>query len=120
MSCHYDGGDSIILKCTAPFFQYGKVIDAGSFFQYGNMIDAGSFFLYRNMIDAGSFFQYGSMIDAGSFFQYGNVIDAGSSHTSFFLYRWPADKANGTGIVSQVTECLPEGKCTLCHVFKRL
>ncbi|KTG31638.1 hypothetical protein cypCar_00034897, partial [Cyprinus carpio] len=32
---------------------------------------------------------------------YGIVLDAGSSHTSMFIYNWPADKQNCTGIVSQ-------------------
>ncbi|NXK70190.1 ENTP8 diphosphohydrolase, partial [Sylvietta virens] len=37
--------------------------------------------------------------------QYGLVFDAGSTHTSLYIYRWPADKENGTGIVSQVEAC---------------
>ncbi|XP_029295638.1 ectonucleoside triphosphate diphosphohydrolase 2-like [Cottoperca gobio] len=36
---------------------------------------------------------------------YGIVLDAGSSHTSMYIYRWPADKQNGTGIVTQHSEC---------------
>nr|XP_055054317.1 ectonucleoside triphosphate diphosphohydrolase 2-like [Misgurnus anguillicaudatus] len=40
---------------------------------------------------------------------YGIVLDAGSSHTSLFIYRWPADKQNGTGIVSQHSECHVKG-----------
>ncbi|KAF7657817.1 hypothetical protein LDENG_00021940 [Lucifuga dentata] len=36
---------------------------------------------------------------------YGVVFDAGSSHTSMYVYKWPADKENGTGIVTQHSEC---------------
>ncbi|NP_001004643.1 ectonucleoside triphosphate diphosphohydrolase 2a.1 [Danio rerio] len=42
-------------------------------------------------------------------FMYGIVLDAGSSHTSMFIYKWPADKQNGTGIVSQHSECHAKG-----------
>ncbi|NXW33779.1 ENTP8 diphosphohydrolase, partial [Phaetusa simplex] len=41
--------------------------------------------------------------------QYGLVFDAGSTHTSLYIYRWPADKENGTGIVSQVAVCNVSG-----------
>ncbi|NXS59620.1 ENTP8 diphosphohydrolase, partial [Brachypteracias leptosomus] len=41
--------------------------------------------------------------------QYGLVFDAGSTHTSLYIYRWPADKENGTGIVSQVDSCTVDG-----------
>ncbi|XP_047448186.1 ectonucleoside triphosphate diphosphohydrolase 2-like [Mugil cephalus] len=40
---------------------------------------------------------------------YGIVLDAGSSHTSMYIYKWPADKQNGTGIVSEHDECHAEG-----------
>uniref|UniRef100_A0A8U7N2G2 Ectonucleoside triphosphate diphosphohydrolase 8 n=1 Tax=Corvus moneduloides TaxID=1196302 RepID=A0A8U7N2G2_CORMO len=40
---------------------------------------------------------------------YGLVFDAGSTHTSLYIYRWPADKENGTGIVSQVEACYVSG-----------
>ncbi|XP_054876462.1 ectonucleoside triphosphate diphosphohydrolase 2-like [Poeciliopsis prolifica] len=40
---------------------------------------------------------------------YGIVLDAGSSHTSMFIYKWPADKQNGTGIVTQHSECDAKG-----------
>ncbi|XP_053181789.1 ectonucleoside triphosphate diphosphohydrolase 2-like [Scomber japonicus] len=40
---------------------------------------------------------------------YGIVLDAGSSHTSMYIYKWPADKINGTGIVTQHSECHVEG-----------
>ncbi|KAF4801694.1 Ectonucleoside triphosphate diphosphohydrolase 8 [Turdus rufiventris] len=41
--------------------------------------------------------------------KYGLVFDAGSTHTSLYIYRWPADKENGTGIVSQVDACSVSG-----------
>ncbi|XP_072792732.1 ectonucleoside triphosphate diphosphohydrolase 8 isoform X3 [Taeniopygia guttata] len=40
---------------------------------------------------------------------YGLVFDAGSTHTSLYIYRWPADKENDTGIVSQVEACSVAG-----------
>lgn len=42
--------------------------------------------------------------------QYGIVLDAGSSHTSMFIYKWPADKENDTGIVGQHSSCNVRGK----------
>uniref|UniRef100_A0A8D0H1E6 Ectonucleoside triphosphate diphosphohydrolase 2 n=1 Tax=Sphenodon punctatus TaxID=8508 RepID=A0A8D0H1E6_SPHPU len=42
-------------------------------------------------------------------FKYGIVMDAGSSHTAMFIYKWPADKENDTGIVSQHSMCDVEG-----------
>ncbi|XP_062472047.1 ectonucleoside triphosphate diphosphohydrolase 8-like isoform X1 [Pezoporus occidentalis] len=41
--------------------------------------------------------------------KYGLVFDAGSTHTALYIYRWPADKENGTGIVSQVEACIAAG-----------
>ncbi|XP_070107330.1 ectonucleoside triphosphate diphosphohydrolase 2 isoform X2 [Equus caballus] len=41
--------------------------------------------------------------------RYGIVLDAGSSHTSMFIYKWPADKKNDTGIVSQHSSCNVHG-----------
>ncbi|NWU93340.1 ENTP8 diphosphohydrolase, partial [Upupa epops] len=41
--------------------------------------------------------------------QYGLVFDAGSTHTALYIYQWPADKENGTGIVSQVKSCSVSG-----------
>uniref|UniRef100_A0A674GSX7 Ectonucleoside triphosphate diphosphohydrolase 8 n=2 Tax=Taeniopygia guttata TaxID=59729 RepID=A0A674GSX7_TAEGU len=41
--------------------------------------------------------------------KYGLVFDAGSTHTSLYIYRWPADKENDTGIVSQVEACSVAG-----------
>lgn len=42
--------------------------------------------------------------------QYGIVLDAGSSHTSMFVYKWPADKENDTGIVGQHSSCDVQGE----------
>ncbi|KFW82735.1 Ectonucleoside triphosphate diphosphohydrolase 2, partial [Manacus vitellinus] len=41
--------------------------------------------------------------------QYGIVLDAGSSHTAMFVYKWPADKENDTGVVSEHGMCDVEG-----------
>uniref|UniRef100_A0A8D0HAR3 Ectonucleoside triphosphate diphosphohydrolase 8 n=1 Tax=Sphenodon punctatus TaxID=8508 RepID=A0A8D0HAR3_SPHPU len=41
--------------------------------------------------------------------QYGIVFDAGSSHTSLFVYQWPSDKENNTGVVSQTFSCHVDG-----------
>ncbi|XP_006900718.1 PREDICTED: ectonucleoside triphosphate diphosphohydrolase 2 [Elephantulus edwardii] len=41
--------------------------------------------------------------------KYGIVLDAGSSHTSMFVYKWPADKENDTGIVGQHSHCDVKG-----------
>lgn len=45
--------------------------------------------------------------------QFGIVFDAGSSHTSLFVYQWPADKENNTGVVSQALACQVEGQWAL-------
>ncbi|XP_040053701.2 ectonucleoside triphosphate diphosphohydrolase 2 [Gasterosteus aculeatus] len=42
-------------------------------------------------------------------FMYGIVLDAGSSHTALYIYKWPADKQNGTGVVTQHGECHANG-----------
>lgn len=42
--------------------------------------------------------------------QYGIVLDAGSSHTNLYVYEWPAEKENDTGVVQQVEVCKVEGK----------
>ncbi|KAK2818906.1 hypothetical protein Q5P01_024467 [Channa striata] len=42
-------------------------------------------------------------------FMYGIVLDAGSSHTALYIYKWPADKQNGTGVVTQHGECQAKG-----------
>ncbi|XP_060613741.2 ectonucleoside triphosphate diphosphohydrolase 8 [Anolis sagrei] len=41
--------------------------------------------------------------------KYGLVFDAGSSHTSLFVYQWPMDKENNTGVVSQTFSCHVNG-----------
>ncbi|XP_075468403.1 ectonucleoside triphosphate diphosphohydrolase 1 isoform X1 [Ascaphus truei] len=41
--------------------------------------------------------------------KYGIVLDAGSSHTSLYIYEWPAEKENDTGVVQQVEDCKVEG-----------
>lgn len=38
------------------------------------------------------------------------MLDAGSSHTAMFIYKWPADKENDTGVVSEHSMCDVEGK----------
>lgn len=38
------------------------------------------------------------------------MLDAGSSHTSLYIYKWPAEKENDTGVVHQITECKLKGK----------
>ncbi|XP_069022217.1 ectonucleoside triphosphate diphosphohydrolase 2-like [Embiotoca jacksoni] len=40
---------------------------------------------------------------------YGIVLDAGSSHTAMYVYKWPAEKQNGTGIVTQHSQCHMKG-----------
>lgn len=48
--------------------------------------------------------------------QYGIVLDAGSSHTSVYIYEWPAEKDNNTGRVAQRHVCQVKGICctTVC------
>ncbi|TSK34845.1 Ectonucleoside triphosphate diphosphohydrolase 3 [Bagarius yarrelli] len=41
--------------------------------------------------------------------KYGIVLDAGSSRTTVYLYEWPAEKENNTGIVKQTTKCQVKG-----------
>uniref|UniRef100_A0A8C6URD9 Ectonucleoside triphosphate diphosphohydrolase 3 n=1 Tax=Neogobius melanostomus TaxID=47308 RepID=A0A8C6URD9_9GOBI len=41
--------------------------------------------------------------------EYGIVIDAGSSRSNIYLYEWPGDKQNETGIVRQVKNCRVKG-----------
>lgn len=38
------------------------------------------------------------------------VFDAGSTHTSLFVYKWLADKENGTGLVTQLLLCDVDGQ----------
>ncbi|XP_016423169.1 ectonucleoside triphosphate diphosphohydrolase 3-like [Sinocyclocheilus rhinocerous] len=41
--------------------------------------------------------------------KYGIVLDAGSSRTTVYLYEWPAEKENNTGVVRENTKCQVEG-----------
>uniref|UniRef100_A0A8C6S7J0 Ectonucleoside triphosphate diphosphohydrolase 1 n=1 Tax=Nannospalax galili TaxID=1026970 RepID=A0A8C6S7J0_NANGA len=41
--------------------------------------------------------------------KYGVVLDAGSSHTNLYIYKWPAEKENDTGVVQQLEECKVKG-----------
>lgn len=42
--------------------------------------------------------------------QYGIVLDAGSSKTTVYVYQWPAEKENDTGVVSETFKCKVKGK----------
>ena len=43
-------------------------------------------------------------------------MDAGSSHTSVYIYRWPAEKENNTGRVEQMHSCQVAGtRCAHTH-----
>ncbi|XP_063172180.1 ectonucleoside triphosphate diphosphohydrolase 2 [Candoia aspera] len=42
-------------------------------------------------------------------FKFGIVLDAGSSHTAMFVYKWPSDKENETGIVGEHSDCHVKG-----------
>lgn len=46
------------------------------------------------------------------FLQYGVVLDAGSSRTTVYVYQWPAEKENNTGVVSQTFKCSVKGEGT--------
>lgn len=48
------------------------------------------------------------------FWQYGIVLDAGSSHTSVYVYQWPAEKENNTGMVQQTHVCNVKGTPGVC------
>nr|KAF6310390.1 ectonucleoside triphosphate diphosphohydrolase 3 [Myotis myotis] len=41
--------------------------------------------------------------------KYGIVLDAGSSRTTVYVYQWPAEKENNTGVVSQTSKCSVKG-----------
>ncbi|XP_069873523.1 ectonucleoside triphosphate diphosphohydrolase 3 isoform X1 [Dipodomys merriami] len=41
--------------------------------------------------------------------KYGVVLDAGSSRTTVYVYHWPAEKENDTGVVSQSLKCSVPG-----------
>ncbi|XP_077595243.1 ectonucleoside triphosphate diphosphohydrolase 1 isoform X2 [Stigmatopora nigra] len=42
-------------------------------------------------------------------YKYGIVLDAGSSHTTVFIYEWPAEKDNNTGRAKQKHACNVKG-----------
>ncbi|XP_037134759.1 ectonucleoside triphosphate diphosphohydrolase 1 isoform X1 [Syngnathus acus] len=42
-------------------------------------------------------------------YKYGVVLDAGSSHTTVFVYAWPAEKDNDTGRAEQKHSCTVKG-----------
>uniref|UniRef100_A0A8C5Q4I6 Ectonucleoside triphosphate diphosphohydrolase 3 n=1 Tax=Leptobrachium leishanense TaxID=445787 RepID=A0A8C5Q4I6_9ANUR len=42
--------------------------------------------------------------------KYGIVLDAGSSRTTVYVYQWPAEKENNTGVVSQTLKCNVNGQ----------
>ncbi|XP_072859577.2 ectonucleoside triphosphate diphosphohydrolase 3 isoform X2 [Pogona vitticeps] len=41
--------------------------------------------------------------------KYGIVLDAGSSRTTVYVYEWPAEKENNTGVVRQTFKCNVKG-----------
>lgn len=42
--------------------------------------------------------------------QYGIVIDAGSSRSNVYLYEWPGEKENETGVVTEMMNCRVDGE----------
>ncbi|XP_048876665.1 ectonucleoside triphosphate diphosphohydrolase 2-like [Brienomyrus brachyistius] len=51
-------------------------------------------------------------------YTYGIVLDAGSSHTTMYVYKWTVDKQNGTGVVTQHSECSPKGGGISSYVWQ--
>lgn len=50
--------------------------------------------------------------------QYGIVIDSGSSRSNVYLYEWPGEKQNQTGVVTERMNCRVAGEpnaALLCH-----
>ncbi|KAM5291979.1 ectonucleoside triphosphate diphosphohydrolase 3 [Ctenodactylus gundi] len=47
--------------------------------------------------------------------KYGVVLDAGSSRTTVYVYQWPAEKENNTGVVSQTLKCTVRGSGISSH-----
>ncbi|KAM9310201.1 ectonucleoside triphosphate diphosphohydrolase 3 [Pholidichthys leucotaenia] len=41
--------------------------------------------------------------------EYGIVVDSGSSRSNVYLYEWPGEKENETGIVTEILNCKVEG-----------
>ncbi|XP_061806908.1 ectonucleoside triphosphate diphosphohydrolase 3 isoform X2 [Nerophis lumbriciformis] len=41
--------------------------------------------------------------------QYGIVIDSGSSRSNIYVYKWPGDKQNETGVVTEKSNCRVPG-----------
>ncbi|XP_054991878.1 ectonucleoside triphosphate diphosphohydrolase 3 [Sorex araneus] len=41
--------------------------------------------------------------------KFGVVLDAGSSRTTFYVYQWPSEKENDTGVVSETFKCSVKG-----------
>ncbi|XP_029442932.1 ectonucleoside triphosphate diphosphohydrolase 3 [Rhinatrema bivittatum] len=41
--------------------------------------------------------------------KYGIVLDAGSSRTTVYVYQWPSEKENNTGVVNQTFKCNVKG-----------
>lgn len=58
------------------------------------------------------------ILDLFLILQYGIVLDAGSSHTSVFIYEWPAEKENNTGMVRQTHTCGVKGTWPLIYSFE--
>lgn len=42
--------------------------------------------------------------------QYGIVIDAGSSRSNLYVYEWPGEKENETGVVTESLNCRVPGE----------
>lgn len=42
--------------------------------------------------------------------QYGIVIDSGSSRSSVYVYEWPGEKENETGVVTEIMNCRVAGE----------
>uniref|UniRef100_A0A3Q3WPP5 Uncharacterized protein n=1 Tax=Mola mola TaxID=94237 RepID=A0A3Q3WPP5_MOLML len=42
--------------------------------------------------------------------EYGIVIDAGSSRSNVYLYEWPGEKENETGVVTEIMNCRVAGE----------
>lgn len=45
--------------------------------------------------------------------QYGIVIDSGSSRSTVYVYEWPGEKENETGVVTEKINCRVEGESWL-------